>query len=99
MQIKQKFWKIYLRKNIKYKFFKAKRHDIKFDLSNFFVITHKIVIKPAYINDKVSDYFSNKSKCLEVFKANVIYKYTCSVDQSIYYIGEKPRQFSDELKT
>ena len=48
---------------------------------------------------KVSDYFSNKSKCLEVFEANVIYKYTCSVDQSISYFGETSRQIFDKLQT
>ena len=53
---------------------------------------HNINIKPAYTSKKVSDYLSNKSKCSEVFDTNVIYKYTCSADQSISYIGETSRQ-------
>ncbi len=53
---------------------------------------HNIIIKPAYTSKKVSEYFSNKSKCSEIFDANVIYKYTCSADQSISYIGETSRQ-------
>ena len=53
---------------------------------------HNINIKPAYTSKKVSDYFTKKSKCSEVFDANVIYKYTCSADQSISYIGETSRQ-------
>ena len=36
----------------------------------------------------MSEYFNIKSKCSGVFDANVIYKYTCSADQSISYIGE-----------
>ena len=44
---------------------------------------HNINIKPAYTSKKFPDFFSNKSKFSEVFDANVIYKYTCSADQSI----------------
>ena len=51
-----------------------------------------IVIKLAYTSKKVSDYFSNKSKCSEVLDASFIYMYTCSADQSISYIGETSRQ-------
>ena len=40
----------------------------------------------------MSEYFNVKSKCSEIFDANVIYKYTCSADQSISYIGETSRQ-------
>ena len=53
---------------------------------------HNVVIKPAYTSKKVSDYFNNKSKCSEAFDANVIYKYTCSVEPNISYIGETSRQ-------
>ena len=51
---------------------------------------HNIVIKPDYTSKKFSDYFSNKSKCLSLFDAHVIYKYTCSAEAS--YIGETSRQ-------
>ena len=40
----------------------------------------------------MSEYFNVKSKCSEVFDVNVIYKYTCSADQIISYIGETFRQ-------
>ena len=53
---------------------------------------HNVAIKPAYTSIKLSDYYNNKSKCSEAFNANVIYKYTCSVDQSISYIRETSRQ-------
>ena len=53
---------------------------------------HGVRIIPAYTTKKVSEYFNVKSKCSEIFDANVIYKYTCSADQSISYIGETSRQ-------
>ena len=40
----------------------------------------------------MSEYLNVKSKCSDVFDANVIYKYTCSADQSISYIGETSHQ-------
>ena len=53
---------------------------------------YKVEIKPAYTSRKVSNYFNNKSNCSEAFNANVIYKYTCSEDQNISYVGETSRQ-------
>ena len=45
------------------------------------------------------NYFNKKSKCSEGFDANVIYKYTCSKDQNISYVGETSIHFSDKSKT
>ena len=46
----------------------------------------------SYRTTKVSNYFSLKSKCSELFTSNVIYKFTCSQDENISYIGETRRQ-------
>ena len=60
---------------------------------------HHLVIKPVYTSKKKTDQFCIKSKCLEVFDANIIYRYTYTADQSISYIRETSRQvyqiFSD----
>ena len=58
---------------------------------------HNIVIKPAYTSKEVFNYFNNKSKCSEVFDTNVIYKYTCSADHSISYIGETSQQIFQRI--
>ena len=52
----------------------------------------KVEIKPAYNSRKVSNYFNNKSNRSDAFDANFVYKYTCSEDQNIYYLGETSRQ-------
>ena len=36
----------------------------------------------------MSEYFKTKSKCSQIFVANVIYKCTCSANQRISYIGD-----------
>ena len=41
---------------------------------------------------KVSSYFSLKSKCSDLFDSNVVYKFTCSRDENVSYIGETQRQ-------
>ena len=51
-----------------------------------------IDITAAYRTAKVGNYFSLKSKCSELFTSNVIYKFTCSQDEKISYIGETRRQ-------
>ena len=38
------------------------------------------------------NYFNLKSKCSRLFAANVLYKFTCSNDSSITYLGETKRQ-------
>ena len=41
---------------------------------------------------KVSECFNVINKSLEMLDENVVYKYTCNVDQSISYIGKASRQ-------
>ena len=51
-----------------------------------------IDIRPAFSTTKVSSYFCLKSQCSIFFKADVVYKFTCTRDESISYIGETRRQ-------
>ena len=45
----------------------------------------------------MSKYFNFKIKCSEIFDATVIYKYTCSVDQKIFFIAVTERQLFRRL--
>ena len=54
---------------------------------------YNIEIEPAYTSRKILNYFNNKSKCSEALDVNFIYKYTCSEDQNISYMGETSRKF------
>ena len=54
--------------------------------------TAKIHIKTAFGTTKVAEYFTLKSKVSDLFAANVVYKFTCSSDSSITYLGETKRQ-------
>ena len=54
---------------------------------------YEVSITVAYRTTKVSSYFSLKSRCSELFQSNVIYKFNCSQDEKISYIGETRRQF------
>ena len=51
-----------------------------------------IDIRAAFSTTKVSSYFCLKSQCSIFFKAGVVYKFTCSRDEGISYIGETRRQ-------
>ena len=53
---------------------------------------YKINIMAAYTSTRVGSYFNLKSNCSRSFKSNVVYKFTCSVDQNVSYIGETKRQ-------
>ena len=53
---------------------------------------YDIDIRPAFTTTKVSSYFCLKSQCSIFFKADVVYKFTCTRDESISYIGETRRQ-------
>ena len=53
---------------------------------------YDIDIRPAFTTTKVSSYFCLKSQCSVFFKADVVYKFTCTRDESISYIGETRRQ-------
>ena len=53
---------------------------------------YNLCVKAAYSTVKVSSYFSLKSKCSDLFDSNVVYKFTCSRDENVSYIGETQRQ-------
>ena len=55
------------------------------------MLQYKLWVKAAYKTTKVASYFSLKSKMSNLFKSNVVYKFTCSRDESIAYIGETQR--------
>ena len=50
-----------------------------------------LCVKAAYNTVKVGSYFSLKSKCSNLFGSNVVYKFTCSRDENISYLGETQR--------
>ena len=52
----------------------------------------EIVISASYSTTKVGSYFGLKPKCPILFKANVVYKFTCLRDEGTTYIGETRRQ-------
>ena len=56
------------------------------------LILDKVNIKAAFWTTKVGEYFNLKSKCSRLFTANVVYKFTCSSDSGITYLGETKRQ-------
>ena len=53
---------------------------------------YDIDVRPAFSTTKVASYFCLKSQCSVFFKADVVYKFTCSRDESISYVGETRRQ-------
>ena len=53
---------------------------------------HQIVISASYSTTKIGSYFGLKSKCPKLFKANVVYQFTCLRDEGTTYIGETRRQ-------
>ena len=52
---------------------------------------YHLSIRAAYTTLKVSSYFGLKSSCSNLFKSKVVYRFTCSGDQSTSYIGETQR--------
>jgi hypothetical protein len=52
---------------------------------------YNLCVKAAYNTVKVGSYFGLKSKCSYLFESNVVYKFTCSRDENISYIGETQR--------
>ena len=74
------------------------QNHIKKEIKNY-----GVVITAAYKTTKVSNYFSLKTRCPDLFTSNVIYKFTCSQNETISYIGETRRQLfrraEEHLKT
>ena len=64
---------------------------------------YQVNIMAAYKSTRVGSYFSLKSNCSRPFNSNVVYKFKCSADQNVSYIGETKRQLfrrvADHTKT
>ena len=54
-------------------------------------------VKTAFCTTKVGEYFNLKSRCSRLFSANVVYKFTCSRDSNITYLGETKRQLFERV--
>ena len=54
-------------------------------------------VKAAYNNTKTSFYFSLKSPFSYLFESDVVYKFTCSRDETMSYIGETRRQLFQRI--
>ena len=52
---------------------------------------YNLWVKAAWNATKTGSYFSLKSGCSDLFESNVVYKFTCSRDENISYIGETRR--------
>ena len=59
---------------------------------------HGLWVKAAYNTKKVASYFSLKSKCSSLFKANVVYQFSCSRDENKSYIGATRRQLFRRIR-
>ena len=53
---------------------------------------HGLRVRATFSTTKVGSYFNLKSQCSTLFTANVVYRFTCSCDKSISYVGETRRQ-------
>jgi hypothetical protein len=51
----------------------------------------------AYSTTKVGEYFNLKTPLSHMFKANIVYKFTCLEDPNISYIGETKRQLFERI--
>ena len=58
---------------------------------------HQVSVCAAYKTVKVSSYFSLKDKCSDLFRSNVVYRFTCSDDKNSSYIGETKRHLFERI--
>ena len=58
---------------------------------------HQVSVRAAYKTVKVSSYFSLKDKCSDLFRSNVVYRFTCSDDKNSSYIGETKRHLFERI--
>ena len=55
-------------------------------------------VRPAYTTSKVGQYFSLKTPLSDMFKTNIVYKFSCLGDPNISYIGESKRQLFERIR-
>ena len=58
---------------------------------------YNLWVKAAYNTTKTGSYFSLKSSLSYLFESDVVYKFTCSRDESLSYIGETRRQLFQRI--
>ena len=68
-------------------------HKQKFETNS-----SKKKVETAYNTTKIGSYFSLKTCTPYLFKSNVVYKFTCTRDENITYIGESKRQLYQRIK-
>ena len=54
---------------------------------------HGLSVIASYTTTTVGSYFNLKTSCSKYFKSNIVYKFNCSQDPRVSYIGETTRQF------
>ena len=54
---------------------------------------HGLSVIASYTTTTVGSYFNLKTLCSKYFKSNIVYKFNCSQDSRVSYIGETTRQF------
>ena len=59
---------------------------------------HGVNVVSSYNTTTVGSYFNLKSACSRYFKSNVVYKFTCSQDSRVSYIGETTRQLFKRIE-
>ena len=58
---------------------------------------YNLWVKAAFSTTKTGSYFNLKSKCSNLFESNVVYKFTCSRDENVSYIGETRRHLFQRI--
>ena len=59
-----------------------------------FHLNIKVVLKPF----KIGSYFSLKTRCPKPLRSKIVYRFNCSVDQNIAYIGKTKRHLITRVK-
>ena len=74
--------------------------SVKFgkDLAKVFDARWKTRLKIAFTNCKVGSYFVLKDKVPWIFASNVVYKFECTMDSEVTYIGMTTRQACKRFK-
>ena len=66
-------------------------------ISKLYGETFGIGIKVVYTTFKVQNYFQLKSRTQKLLCSNVVYKFTCSCDMSLTYIGMSTRHMGKRV--
>ena len=72
--------------------------DFKKDFGKLMLQKFKIDIKCVYTTCKIGQFFSLKSASPSSLAANVVYRFKCSLDANISYIGKTDRHLMTRMK-